>query len=194
MRRTEGKIARARVCAFAEPQRGLPRFFALPSEGAAMPIDTRTGSSLDRLLALTRIDLPRGSAQPSAWRFAVAVLVAIAGSLAACWVLATVAVLLVPSLAGYGHLRFPDYAKLTVIGVVIACLAWPVVAWFSSQGRRLLLVLAVLVTVGSLAPDVWILLQGQPFAGVLTLAVMHVALLAVTYPALVLIAPQRRRP
>jgi hypothetical protein len=156
-----------------------------------MPTDTRTGASLDRLLALARIDLPRGTAQPSAWRFVLALLVAIAGSLAACWVLATVAVLLVPSLAGYDHFRFADYAKLTVIGVVIACLAWPVVAWFSSQGRRLLLILAVLVTVASLAPDVWILLRGQPFLGVLTLAVMHVALLAVTYPALVLIAPQR---
>ena len=30
-----------------------------------------------------------------------------------------------PATKGYVHFRFSDYAKLTVIGVVIACLAWP---------------------------------------------------------------------
>ena len=144
-----------------------------------------------RVGTLARIDLPQGAAQPSLPRFVLATVVAVGGSLIACWLLAAGAQLLVPSTRGYDHFRFPDYAKLTVIGVVIACLAWPVVTWFSSSARRLFLVLAVLVTIASFAPDVWIGIHGQPAAGVLTLVLMHVALLVVTYPALVLIAPQR---
>jgi hypothetical protein len=144
-----------------------------------------------RLGALARIDLPRGTAQPSLPRFVLATAVAVVGSLLACWLLAAAAQALVPSTRGYEHFRFADYAKLTIIGVVIACLAWPVVTWLSSQARRVFLVLAVLVTLASFVPDVWIGVHGQPAVGVLTLVLMHVALLLVTYPALVLIAPQR---
>jgi hypothetical protein len=150
----------------------------------------RTDTVGGRLGAFARVDLPRGTAQPSPLRFVLATVIAVAGSLVACWLLATLAQLVVPSTRGYGHFRFPDYAKLTVIGVVVSCLAWPVVTWFSSQARRGFLVLALLVTLASLAPDVWIWMHGQPAAGVLTLMLMHLALLVVTYPALVLIAPQ----
>jgi len=151
----------------------------------------RTATRRNRLASL--IDLPRGSAQPSLPRFLLAVVVAVAGSLLACWIIATLAQAVDPAIRGYDHFRFADYAKLTVIGVVGSCIAWPIVAWFSTHGRRILLVLAVLVTIASFAPDVWIALHGQPSAGVGALAIMHVALLLVTYPALVLIAPQRRR-
>jgi hypothetical protein len=150
--------------------------------------------TLHHLADRAGIDLPRGAGLPSPWRFALALAVAIGGSLLACLLLASAAIALLPSLRGYDHLRFPDYARLTVIGVVIASLAWPVVCWCSTRARRILLVLAVLVTVASLAPDVWIAAHGQPVAGVLVLALMHVALLVVTYPALVVIAPQRSRP
>ncbi|MGN6743308.1 MAG: hypothetical protein ACTHJL_08430 [Amnibacterium sp.] len=153
-------------------------------------LDRRT--TVERFADRAGIDLPRGSAQPSPWRFAVALVVAVVGSLVACWLIATASIALLPSLRGYDHFRFADYAKLTVIGVVIASLAWPVVCWFSTRAARILAVLAVLVTIASFAPDVWIGIHGQPAAGVLALAVMHVALLLVTYPALVLIAPQRR--
>lgn len=156
--------------------------------GMTTPSKTTVGG---RVGALARIDLPQGAAQPSVPRFILATIVAVAGSLIACWLLAAGAELLVPSTRGYEHFQFPDYAKLTIIGVVIACLAWPVVTWFSSSARRVFFVLAVLVTIASFAPDVWIGIHGQPAAGVLTLVLMHVALLAVTYPALVLIAPQR---
>jgi hypothetical protein len=145
-----------------------------------------------RLGALARIDLPRGTAQPSLPRFVLATVVALAGSLLACFLLAGAAQLLDPATRGYDHFRFADYGKLTVLGVLIACLAWPVVAWFSSRARRVFLVLALLVTLASFVPDVWIGIHGQPAAGVLTLVLMHVALLVVTYPALVLLAPQRR--
>jgi hypothetical protein len=145
-----------------------------------------------RLGALARIDMPWGAAQPSLPRFALATAVALAGSLLACYLLAGAAQLLDPATRGYEHFRFADYGRLTALGVLIACLAWPVVAWFSSQARRVFLVLAVLVTLASFAPDVWIGIHGQPLAGVLTLVLMHVALLVVTYPALVLLAPQER--
>ena len=32
-----------------------------------------------------------------------------------------------PATRGYQHFRFSDYATLTIIGVLIACVAWPVV-------------------------------------------------------------------
>ena len=138
-----------------------------------------------------RVDLPRGAAQPSLARVVVATVVAVIGSMLACFLLAAAAVHLDPSVQGYDHFRFVDYAKLGIPGVVIACAAWPVVTWFSSRARRVFLLLAVLVTIASLAPDLWIGIHGQPAAGVWTLVLMHVALLVVTYPALVLIAPQR---
>jgi hypothetical protein len=86
-----------------------------------------------------------------------------------------------------------DWAKLTIIGIVLASLGWPLAAALWSRARRPFLVLTALVTVASFVPDLWILRQGQPANGVLALAVMHVAVAVVTYPSLVLIAPQRPR-
>ncbi len=122
----------------------------------------------------------------------LAAVVAVALSLVACWLVAAVTIAVAPSLAGYEHLRFADWAKLTVIGVVGASLGWPLAAAIWSRARPPFLVLTVLVTVVSFAPDLWILRQGQPLGGVVALAVMHVAVAVVTYPALVMIAPQRR--
>jgi hypothetical protein len=100
----------------------------------------------------------------------------------------------VPALATYGHLQVQDWAKLTVIGIVLASLGWPVAGLLWSRACRPFLALTVLVTIVSFVPDLWILRQGQPGLGVLALAVMHIAVAVVTVPALVLIAPQRRRP
>ena len=156
--------------------------------------DTDERTILGGFGRFARLDLPRGTAQPSLARVLVATVVAVAGSMLACWLLAAAAVHLDPSLQGYDHFKFADYAKLGIPGVVVACAAWPVVTWFSSRARRIFLLLAVLVTVASFAPDLWIGIHGQPAAGVWTLVLMHVALLVVTYPALVLIAPQRIDP
>jgi hypothetical protein len=134
-----------------------------------------------------------GAAQPSLWRWVVASVVAVGGSLAACYGLAHLGVVLFPSTAGYGHFAFADYSKLTIIGVLAACVAWPLVTLVTSRARRLFFWLAVLVTVVSLAPDAWILHLGQPAEGVAVLVAMHFALALITYPALVFIAPQRAR-
>jgi len=98
---------------------------------------------------------------------------------------------LFPSTKGYVHFNFSDYSKLTVIGVLIACAAWPVVTRISSEPRWLFLRLAVLVTVFLLLPDVWLLWKSQPPEAVTILMVMHLAIALVTYNCLVRIARVR---
>lgn len=139
------------------------------------------------------LDFPLGRRQPSLWRWAAATVAALVGSVAACAALAAAGQAVFPTTAGYAHFQFPDYTKLTVIGVLIACAAWPLASLVSSRAARpLFLWAAVAVTVGSFAPDAWILLHGQSARAVLVLALMHVAVALVTYPALVFISPQRR--
>jgi hypothetical protein len=89
---------------------------------------------------------------------------------------------------GYAHFQFSDYAKLTVIGVMIACLAWPVVTRISSAPRWLFFRLAVLVTLVLWLPDLYLLDLGQPGRAVAVLMVMHLAIALVTYYGLVYIA------
>lgn len=138
-----------------------------------------------------RLDLPWGSAQPSWWRWLIGTVVAVLGSLLVCFLLAKFVSSADPSIAGYQHFEFSDYSRLTIIGVIGACVGWPIVTLFSTSARRLYLWAAILVVIVSLAPDAWILHLGQPAAGVATLAAMHVGLGVVTYPAMVFIAPQR---
>ena len=137
------------------------------------------------------LDFPAGKRQPALWRFVVAVVVAVVGSLAACAVLVVIGTMAFPATVGYSHFAFGDYSRLVIIGVLAACAAWPVVTLVSSRAARLFLWLTVAVTIASFAPDLWILHTGQVAQGVLVLAVMHVAVALVTFPALVKIAPQR---
>ncbi|HKT56264.1 MAG TPA: DUF6069 family protein [Microbacterium sp.] len=155
---------------------------------------TSNTSASTGLLGYFRIDAPGARFQPAAWRFVLASAVAVVGSVAACAIVAQIWMLADPATRGYDHFRFMDYTKLTVIGVVIACLGWPIAAALSSRARRLYVWAAYAVTIVSFAPDGWILLHGQSPSGVLGLAVMHVAVAVVTYWAVVLIAPQRDRP
>ncbi|TIH36167.1 hypothetical protein D4765_10345 [Subtercola vilae] len=136
-------------------------------------------------------DLPLGGAQPGVVRFVIATIVAVVLSLLACAAIAAASSTLWPSIAGYDHFRFADYGKLTIIGVVLACISWPLICLISSNARRPFLWLTVLVTVVGLAPDAWILYKGQPVFAVVALVIMHFALALITFPALVLIAPQR---
>ena len=112
----------------------------------------------------------------------------VAGSLAADAVLVAIGTAIFPSTRGYVHFRFSDYAKLTVIGVVIACLAWPIVTRISSAPRWLFFRLAVLVTLVLWLPDLYILANGEPANAVAVLMVMHLAIGVVTYNCLVRIA------
>jgi hypothetical protein len=144
---------------------------------------------LNLLAAIARIDLHPRHAQPKAIRVALATVAAIAGSLIADALLVVVGQAAFPATKGYVHFQFHDYAKLTVIGVVIACVAWPVVTRVSSAPRWLFFRLAILVTLVLLLPDVYILYSGQPADAVAVLVVMHLAIALVTYNLLVHLAP-----
>lgn len=145
-------------------------------------------AQLDRVLRLFRADFAPVHRQPTAIRVLIATVVSIAGSLAADAVLVVIGQAIFPGTKGYPHFQFPDYAKLTVAGVVIACLAWPVVTRISSSPRWLFLRMAVAVTLVLWLPDVYILLHGQPPEAVAVLVVMHLAIAVVTYNSLVRIA------
>ena len=81
---------------------------------------------LQPLLRTFHIDFD-GPPPPSPLRLLVASLVALGGSLLADWLLVKLGVHVFPSTRGFAHFQFGDYAKLTIIGVVIACAGWPLV-------------------------------------------------------------------
>lgn len=144
---------------------------------------------LKQLAEIARIDFRPRPAQPNIARVALATVAAVAGSLAADALLVVIGQAIFPATKGYAHFQFADYAKLTVLGVVIACVAWPVVTRISSDPRWLFSWMAVAVTVVLLLPDVYILYQGQPGDAVAVLMVMHLAIALVTYNLLVHLAP-----
>jgi hypothetical protein len=151
-------------------------------------------SSLGRALGLVRVDLAPAHQQPSAVRVAIATAASLAGSLAADAILVVIGEAVFPSTKGYGHFQFSDYAKLTVIGVLIACVAWPVVTRISSAPRWLFFRMAILVTLVLWLPDLYILHGGAPSRAVAVLMVMHLAIALVTYNCLVHIAGVAPRP
>ena len=105
--------------------------------------------------------------------------------------LAKAAVAVFPATKGYAHFQFSDYAKLTIIGVIIACIGWPIVARVTSDPRWVFFRLAILVTIVLLLPDLYIWMQGQSGQAVLFLALMHLAIAVITYNLLVRVAPIR---
>jgi hypothetical protein len=137
-----------------------------------------------------RVDF-RPTGRPRTPWLLVATLVALSGSLLADYLLVRLGTTIFPSTKGFAHFRFSDYAKLTIIGVIIACVAWPVVTRVTSRPRWLFLRAAVVVTVVLFAPDLWIWHEGSPAKAVFVLLWLHVAIAIVTYNALVHIAPAR---
>lgn len=145
----------------------------------------------DRTLDLVKIDWAPAHRQPAVARVMLATVVSLAGSVAADAALVAIGQAVFPTTKGYAHFQFHDYSKLTVIGVIIACLAWPIVTRISSAPRWLFFRLAIVVTLVLLLPDLYILQQGQPPNAVAVLMCMHLAIALVTYHALVHIAPVR---
>jgi hypothetical protein len=146
-----------------------------------------------RLLALVNIDFAPRHTQPAGALVVLATIVALAGSLAIDAILVAIGTRAFPSTIGYVHFRFSDYGKLTAIGVLVACAAWPVVTRISSNPRWVFVRMAVAVTLVLWLPDLYILAKGQPTKAVAVLMVMHLAIGVVTYNALVHIAPVRQR-
>ncbi len=143
---------------------------------------------LDRALALCRVDFAPAHRQPSAARVVAATIVSIVGCLAADAALVAIGTAVFPSTRGYVHFQFHDYARLTVIGVVIACLAWPVVTRISSQPRWLFFRMAILVTLALWLPDLYILVRGQPAEAVAVLLIMLLAIALISFICLVHLA------
>jgi hypothetical protein len=160
--------------------------------GPSYPAPHRRETLLDRLLAVFHIDFVPPPEQPAWWRVALATAVSLVGSLAADALLVVIGTRVFPSTKGYVHFQFRDYARLTVIGVVVACIAWPIVTRISSTPRWLFFRMAIVVTFVLFVPDFWILAHGAPGRAVAVLLCLHVAIALVTYNALVRIAPTGR--
>jgi hypothetical protein len=142
-----------------------------------------------RALVAARVDLRPGSRPPSTVLVAVATVIALAASLGSDALLVRAGTSVFPSTAGYTHFRFSDYSELTVIGVVAAGVAWPLVTRITTAARWLFLRLAVVVSAVLLLPDVWLLATGQPAEAVAVLVALHLAIAVITYHALVQLAP-----
>ena len=146
---------------------------------------------IDRYLGMARIDFEPSHRQPSLPRVIVATVLSIGGSLLADALLVAIGTSVFPTTRGYVHFQFLDYAKLTVIGVFIACAAWPIVTRVTSAPRWIFFRLAILVTLVLFLPDLWLLAKGQPSTAVAVLIAMHVAIALVTYNVLVHVATIR---
>jgi hypothetical protein len=143
---------------------------------------------LDRALSLVRVDFAPRHRQPSGLLVMIATVLSLVGSLAVDALLVKIGTTVFPSTKGFAHFQFSDYAKLTIIGVVIACLAWPVVTRISSEPRWLFFRMAIAVTLVLWLPDLYILYRGEAGRAVAVLALMHLAIALVTYNCLVHIA------
>jgi hypothetical protein len=133
----------------------------------------------------------RSTISPKPVRLLAALLLALAGSLALDALLIALGTAAFPATKGYGHFHFSDYGLLTIVGVVMACAAWMVIARLTSEPRQVLFRLAVAVTIVLLLPDVWLLIRDEPPAAVAILMCMHLGIALVTYNALIHVAPVR---
>jgi hypothetical protein len=149
---------------------------------------------LEELMSIARVDFSPPHRPPGGARLVLATIASIVGSLVADAALVVIGEAVFPSTKGYVHFRFSDYAKLTVIGVVIACVAWPVVVRLSTAPRWLFFRLAIVVTLVLWLPDLYLLYQGQSAKAVAFLMLMHLAIAFVTYNLLVHTAPVRPVP
>src|SRR5580704_14619965 len=148
-------------------------------------------SPFRRALAIARVDFAPRHRQPNPLLLLVALIIAVAGALAADAILVAIGTHVFPSTAGNEHFRFGDYAKLTVIGVVIGAVGWPVLTSISSAPKWLYGRLTILISLILFLPDVWLLIHHQPPKVVTVLMSMHVAVAAVIYFTMVNVAPLR---
>jgi hypothetical protein len=146
---------------------------------------------IERVMKWSRIDFAPAHRQPQWWRVGLATVLAIGLSLAADAALVAIATHVYPATKGYSHFQFSDYAKLTIVGIIIGCAAWPVVTRISSAPRWVFFRCAILVTLVLWLPDVWIWHKGQPAHAVAFLMLMHLAIALITYNLLVHLAPVR---
>jgi len=167
---------------------------ALPEELDRLLTTARRHAVLDRVLTWARIEVDPPHRPPVWWRVALATLLAIVGSLLADAALVAIGTHVFPATQGYSHFQFADYAKLTIIGVLVASAGWPIVTRVCAAPRWLFLRLAIVVTLVLFLPDLYIWWKGQSAQAVWVLMAMHVAIAVITYTLLVYAAPVRSRP
>jgi hypothetical protein len=143
------------------------------------------------VLTLVKVGGPIEHRPPSTAWLVLATFGSLAGSLGVCALLVVVAETIFPSTKGYGHFQFSDYGTLTAVGVIAACVAWPIVTKLCTVPRWLFFRLAILTTLVLWLPDLYILAKGQPPKAVTILMVMHLAIAVVTYNLLVRVATVR---
>lgn len=144
---------------------------------------------LARPLEIARVDFAPRHRHPAAGSVVAATFLAIAGSLVADLLLVHLGRAMFPATARYEHFQVIDYARLTIVGVILAAVGWPIVTRISSAPRWLYVRLAVLVSGVLLLPDVYLWLRGDPHAAIAVLVVMHLAIGLVTYNVVVRLAP-----
>jgi uncharacterized protein DUF6069 len=89
-------------------------------------------------------------------------------------------------------LQLPEYATLTVAGVLLATAGWALVRRFARRPRAVLRVLVPVVLVLSLVPDLALLAGGTSVANVVGLMLMHVVVAAALVPVLARVLPLPR--
>ena len=189
VRPTTGLPSAVIVCGMSEwPSSERPAHGG-PLLGFAEEVFDGIPPEVRRWLEVVKVDLDVRREPPSWTRWMLALVVADVGSLISNAILVAIGTTIFPSTQGFVHFQPTDYGKLTLIGVTIACVGWPVVARISSQPRWLFLRLAVLVTLVLWLPDLWILVRGEPIRGVGVLIVMHLSIAFITYNTLVHLAP-----
>jgi len=144
---------------------------------------------LRRWLELAKIDLSPRHGQPTLARCIAALIVANAGSLIADAILVAIGTAIFPSTRGFAHFQPSDYGKLTIVGVTLACLSWPIVTRFTSEPRWVFLRLAVLVTLCLWLPDLWIRVHGEISEGAAVLMAMALAIALIACSTLVRVIP-----
>ena len=152
-------------------------------------------SPAQRALRLTATSSSPKAAPPTYRRLAAAGFIAAVISLAADVVLAAAgpAAFTVP--VSFSKFSFGSYGLLTVLGIAGATATWWAVTRLSSRPKWLLTRLAAGVTALFLIPDFLLLgTPANPTGPVAVLMLMHLAIAAITYTALITIAPVRRGP
>ncbi|HEY1920186.1 MAG TPA: DUF6069 family protein [Streptosporangiaceae bacterium] len=144
---------------------------------------------LEQIASLTRLDISPRHQQPTWWRVVLATAASLAGSLIADALLVIAGEHVLHVSPAYQHFHLSDYGKLTVIGVIIACVAWPITTRITSHPRWMFFRMAIAVTLMLWLPDLYLLYLGQPPRAVVVLMLMHLAIALVTYNLLVHVAP-----
>jgi hypothetical protein len=160
------------------------------AEGRALrPSAMKPSPRLERMLSRYDVDLVHLRPPPPTRRVVAATAAAVVVSLALAAALVALGERLFPSTRGFSHFRVLDYGSLTLLGVLAACAAWPIVVRVVRRARPLYRRLAVLVSVVLVLPDAYLLASGESARAVGVLLAMHLGIALCTYNLVVRIAP-----